>query len=291
MRFSEVSLIVIASSWIRARHDSIAGTMRNPERQFFEQGWCHFEHDARLLEWISTALAPARASLKDPRHARWHRCGDTWFAGVNVLPNRNDGSIGKGTAIQGKAIEFINSRLGLRDFALDAGQVSVCFPGYPQPMPDETAASACYRRERDAAHVDGLLPEGLTRRRHLREVHSFILGIPLVEFDAHAAPFVVWEKSHELMRRVFKKRFAGIPADQWGEQDVTAVYHAARRQVFETCKRVEIHARPGEAFIAHRLVLHGIAPWRDGAVAGEDGRMICYFRPEAFGVEEWLGRP
>jgi len=265
--------------------------MRNLERHFFDQGWCHFKQDARLLEWISTALAPARASLKDPRHARWHRCGDTWFAGVNVLPNRNDGSIGKGMAIQGKAIEFINSRLGLRNFAWDAGQVSVCFPGYPQPMPDETVASACYRHEHDAAHVDGLLPEGPTRRRHLREVHGFILGIPLVEFDAHASPFVVWEKSHELMRAVFSKRFAGIPVDQWAEQDVTEVYHAARKQVFETCKRVEIHARPGQAFLAHRLILHGIAPWGRDAVAGEDGRMICYFRPEAFGVEEWLDRP
>ena len=265
--------------------------MRNLGRHFFEQGWCSFEQDALLLEWVRSALEPARAAVNDPQHARWHRCGDTWFAGVNVLPNQNDGSIDNSGSLQGKAIEFIDTQLGLRNFAWDAGQVSICYPGYPQPMTRETPASARYRRECYAAHVDGLLPEGPTRRRHLREHHGFILGIPLVEFDAHASPFVVWEKSHEVMRAVFRKRFEGIVDGLWGEQDVTAVYHAARKKVFETCNRVEIHTRPGEAFIAHRLVLHGIAPWSDTAVAGDGGRMICYFRPEILTAEEWLNNP
>jgi len=41
----------------------------------------------------------------------------------------------------------------------------------------------------------------------------------------------------------------------------------------------------------HRLALHGIAPWAEGATAGPDGRMIAYFRPEAGGPAGWLGAP
>ena len=144
---------------------------------------------------------------------------------------------------------------------------------------------------RDAAHVDGLLPEGPERRRHLREYHGFILGIPMVEFDAAAAPFVVWQGSQEIVREVFRDAFTGQPPQAWGEVDITEPYHAARERVFRECERVEIHARPGQAFIAHRLVLHGTAPWRDDAVAGLDGRMICYFRPDPFGPAEWLNNP
>ncbi len=81
-------------------------------------------------------------------------------------------------------------------------------------MAGESPAKTRYRRERDAAHVDGLLPEGEERRRHLREHHGFILGLPMVEFDREASPFVVWEGSHEIMRDIFAARFAffGIPS-------------------------------------------------------------------------------
>jgi len=158
-------------------------------------------------------------------------------------------------------------------------------------MPGESAARARYRLERDAAHVDGLLREGPEQRRHLREHHGFILGIPMVDFDPGAAPFVVWEGSHEIMRDAFAARFAGIDPRHWGEQDITEAYHAAREAAFARCRRVEIHARPGEAFLAHRLVLHGMAPWAAGAAAGADGRMICYFRPDPFGPREWLHDP
>ncbi|MCP4769462.1 MAG: hypothetical protein GY875_24800, partial [Gammaproteobacteria bacterium] len=129
------------------------------------------------------------------------------------------------------------------------------------------------------------------RRRHLREHHGFILGIPMVEFDAGASPFVAWEGSHEIMRALFADRFAGIAPAQWGEEDITAVYHAARERAFASCERVEVHARPGQAFLVHRLLLHGMAPWRNGARAGPDGRMICYFRPDPFGSCEWLHHP
>ena len=73
--------------------------------------------------------------------------------------------------------------------------------------------------------------------------------------------------------------------------DVTEIYHAARREAFETCRRVEITARPGEAYVVHRLALHGVAPWRDGTPAGPDGRMIAYLRPELPETGDWLALP
>ncbi|UCH41469.1 MAG: hypothetical protein JSU67_07340 [Gammaproteobacteria bacterium] len=265
--------------------------MRNQTTDFFDRGWCRFAFDPQLMRWVEGALVSARASLRDPQQAKWLRYQGTWFAGVNALPNDASGAVSESGPLRGAAVKFIARELGLEAFAWDAAQVSICYPGYPQPMAGESTGRALYRRERDAAHVDGLLPEGPGRRRHLREYHGFILGIPMVNFDADASPFVVWEGSHEIMRSAFRDRFAGIDPSQWGEQDITDIYHAARQQAFAECRRVEVHARPGQAFLAHRLVLHGMAPWRDAAVAGEDGRMICYFRPDPFGPREWLNNP
>ncbi len=109
--------------------------------------------------------------------------------------------------------------------------------------------------------------------------------------DAGASPFVIYERSHEIMRAAFTERFAGIAPENWGDEDVTDAYQAARRRAFAECRRVEIHARPGEAFLVHRLALHGTAPWRDGATAGPDGRMICFFRPPVLTPESWLSAP
>ena len=69
---------------------------------------------------------------------------------------------------------------------------------------------------------------------------------------------------------------------------MTEIYQATRREIFETCERVEVHCRPGQAYVVHRLALHGVAPWADGAEAGPDGRMIVYFRPEIGGPQDWL---
>lgn len=265
--------------------------MRNLAKDFFDRGWCRIGFDPLLLGWVKAALAPARATLADPRQAKWLRYQGTWFAGVNALPNDGRGAVGASGPLRGAAVDFIAAELGLSEFAWDAAQVSICYPGYPLPMKGESPARASYRREFDAAHVDGLLPEGPDRRRHLREHHGFILGIPMVDFDANASPFVVWEGSQEIMRAAFGRGFAGLAPALWGEQDITEVYHAARRRALAECERVELHARPGEAFVVHRLVLHGMAPWREAAVAGDDGRMICFFRPVPFGPYEWLHHP
>jgi hypothetical protein len=265
--------------------------MSNHAKHFFSRGWCKFDSDVSLLRWSEAALPAVRAARHDPAQAKWLRYQDTWFAGVNALDNNASGEVEGSGPLQGKVIDFIAAELGLEGFAWDRAQVSICYPGYPRPMPGESPERTRYRRDRDAAHVDGLLREGSQLRRHLREYHGFILGIPMVEFDLAASPFVVWEGSHEIIRSCFAERFDGIAPDQWGEEDITEVYHAAREQVFGSCQRVEIHARPGEAFLAHRLALHGMAAWNETAVAGPDGRMICYFRPATFGPHEWLYNP
>ncbi len=265
--------------------------MRNRTQQFFELGWCRFDFDPRLRAWVEAAYDGASASLEDPRHQRWHRYAGTWFAGVNALDNDARGAVGASGALAGEAVDFIDAVLGLRDFEWDAAQVSVCFPGYPRPMPGESDARLRFRRERDAAHVDGLLGEGPERRRHLREHHGFVLGIPMNDFDPAASPFVIYEGSHEVMRAAFAARFEGIESALWGEEDITDAYQDARREAFAGCKRSEIHARPGEAFVVHRLALHGTAPWRDGAEAGPDGRMICFFRPPILEPATWLHAP
>ena len=265
--------------------------MRNLARQFFDRGWCRFSQHPKLRDWVAAALPAARASVADPQHARWLRYQGTWFAGVNALPNDDSGAVAGSGPLCGAAVDFIAAELDLAGFDWDAAQVSVCYPGYPLPMDGESEALLRYRRERDAAHVDGLLREGPERRRFLREFHGFILGIPLVEFDANASPFVIWEGSQELVRAAFRQRFKDLSPERWSDEDVTEAYQAARQRVFETCPRVEIHASPGEAFLAHRLSVHGMAPWQDGAKAGPDGRMIVYFRPDTFGPFEWLNNP
>jgi len=262
--------------------------MCNHAKHFFNRGWCKFAADARLLHWVEGALPAARAARADPAQEKWLRYQATWFAGVNVLDNNAAGEVGRSGPLQGRVTDFIAAELKLEGFDWDSAQVSICYPGYPQTMQGESPARTRYRRDRDAAHVDGLLREGPQQRRHLREYHGFILGIPMVEFDPGASPFVVWEGSHEIMRNRFVERFAGIEPEQWGEQDITEVYHAAREQAFAACRRVEIHATPGEVFLAHRLLLHGMAPWSETAQAGPDGRMICYFRPHTGGPWEWL---
>ena len=258
---------------------------------YLEKGWLRFGYDSELFDWVAGALPAARKAVVAEQNARWLSCGGTWFVGVNALPNDTSGAVDDSGPLRGAAVDFCRDTAGGSTFAWDRAQVSVCYPRYPQPMQGESAAAFRYRRERDAAHVDGLLAEGEGRRRHLREHHAFILGVPMLEFSPDASPFVVWEGSHEIVRAAVAERLAAVPPERWGDEDVTQAYHRIRRTVFETCKRVEIFAQPGEAFVVHRLSLHGIAPWGNTATAASDGRMICYFRPLLANPVEWLDAP
>ncbi len=257
---------------------------------FQDKGWISFPYDPVLAEWVEEALPAARSSVSDPAHAPWLDCEGTWFIGVDALTNDRQGRVGRSLPLAGHAMDFITGQYGV--LPLHKGQVSVIYPGYPRPRRGESEAAARYRRNKDAAHVDGLRPSGTGRRRHVDEPHAWILGIPLNKASADASPMVLWEGSHKIMGAAFRNAMAGHPDEALHQIDVTEIYQTARREVFDTCPRIELPAAPGEAYLLHRHCLHGVAPWAETASCGPDGRMIAYFRPEcAGGVAEWLETP
>ncbi|MBL4929378.1 hypothetical protein [Fuscibacter oryzae] len=241
--------------------------------------WHRFEADPGLAAWARAALPLAIEALHNSEEPR--RCGGTWDVGLDLLPNEPDGSIG--------GVAFPWAALGLTPQPLHRAQLSTVYPGYPQPSDEETEAAYRFRLTRDAAHLDGLLAIGPDRQRMVKEPHGWILGIPLNDCSADAAPLVAWQGSANILRAALLAAFGDSPPEQWGDIDVTAAYTAARRQIFETCPRVELPTRPGEATLMHRLTLHGVAPWAKGATAPAEGRIIAYFRPVMGSVQEWVG--
>jgi hypothetical protein len=270
-----------------------SGVLSDARRALATRGWVRFAADPAVLDWVAAALPAARAAVADPANAGWLRCGGTWFAGVDVLANDAQGRIGQGPPLAGAAVDLARDLPGGGDIAWHRGQVSVVYPGYPRPMSGESAAAFRYRRDRDAAHLDGVLPIGPDRRRMIREPHAFVLGLPLTECDAGASPMVVWEGSPALIRTHLARALDGVAEADRPNTDITEAYHAARRAAFESCPRVVLRAKPGEAYLVHRLALHGVAPWAKGAKAPPEGRMIAYFRPElSLGrVDDWLTQP
>jgi hypothetical protein len=251
-----------------------------------DRGWAVFAPEPALSAWAHAA----RALVLPVIAGAARECEGTWLVGVNALPNDAGGGVG-GVPLSCRARQVADALWGA--LSLHRAQVSVIWPGYPRPRAGEGAAAFRYRLRRDAAHVDGLLPVESERRRKLRERHAYILGLPLTETDEGASPLVVWEGSHHVMRRAFEAALAGTHPQDWGEVDLTGTYHAARRAVFETCPRVAVHARPGAAYLLHRMTLHGVAPWSEGAMAPPEGRMVAYFRPELpdTASAQWLSLP
>lgn len=259
-----------------------------------ERGWVALPPSPEIAAWVAAARPLAERILTDPEHLRaWLRCGGTWFAGVNVMPNGPDGAVPEARVppLDGTAIRLAEALVAPWPMAWDRAQISVCYPGYPQPWDGESEAAFRFRLKRDAAHVDGLLPETGADGRRIRrpaERHAVILGIPLGEAHPEAAPMVVWEGSHRLIRDALAERLAGgAPAD-WARADVTEAYTAARARAFESCRRVPVTVPPGGAYLVHRLAVHGVAPW-----TAPDGppRAIAYFRPEPpheLGPRWWL---
>lgn len=257
----------------------------------FDKGWVKFPSDPKLLPWVEAAREAAIERVDDPEERRvWLQCEGTWFVGVDTLPSDPTGAVGQAGALTGAAYDAAFEIYGT--LPLHPGQVSVMYPGYPRPREGETEAAFRYRHKRDAAHVDGLLGVGNPKKRMLKEQHAYILGLPLTSCNEMASPLVVWEGSHKKMRAAFEKALGNRDAGDWENVDLTAIYQATRQEVFETCKRVKVTAEPGEAYLVHRLALHGVAPWEDGAEAPEEGRMIAYFRPELPpGTRGWLELP
>ena len=274
---------------MRSATGSVATVLRMDDSadRFRHGGWLRFPADDAVLRWVEHVLPVAIRATEDPANAHGLRCGGTWFVGVDALPNEADGRVGDGPACEGAAMAFLRQTLRSA-LPLHPAQLSVCHPGYPLPMRGESEAAFAFRRDRDAAHVDGLLAEGEPRGRFLREPHAWILGVALVTGEDGASPTVLWEGSHTIMHAAFARAFDGVPAARWGKVDLTAIYAAARREVFERCTRVVLELQPGETCVFHRHLLHGMAPWMPDAVAPLCGRMIAWFRPQFATLSEWM---
>lgn len=242
-------------------------------------GWMLLDSPA-LGDWARAAAMAARAVVGTAAPGEW-RHGGTWFAGVDALPNGADGGVPGGPPLPW-------ADLPLDPVALHPAQLSVVRPGYPRADDCESEAALAYRRRRDAAHLDGLLPVGPDRRRMLREPHAWVLGIGLWGGAPGAAPTVAWTGSHGVMRAALAPGLLAVPPEARADTDVTDAYTRARRSVFETCDRVELPLAPGQAVILHRHLLHGIAPWSAGAGAPH-GRAVAWFRPMLADVTAWLG--
>ena len=230
---------------------------------FAASGVAVFDHDPRVLAWAQAALA----SGFDP--GPW-RHGGTWAVGLDALANGADGSVG-GVPLSGPWGELIDP-----PEAWHRAQLSTTRAGYPGRDADESDAAHRFRRDRDAAHVDGLLPVGPARRRFLREPHAFILGIPLT--PAAVSPLVVWPGSHRIIGAALARAVADRPDLSPGDVDLTDAYAAARRACLAACPREPVLLMPGQAVLLHRHLLHGVAPW-DDAIA-QDRRIVAYFRPQ-----------
>lgn len=238
-----------------------------------------FGPDPRTLAWARAAHAEALSLTSDPEmQAANLRHGSTWFVGVDALRNAADGNIA-GVPLDGVWRHHVSA-----PETWHRAQLSVVYPGYPGRDPDESDTAHRFRRDRFAAHVDGLLPIGPERMRFLREPHGFILGLPLTRSDA--APLMVWPGSHLRIGAAFRQ---AIGARDPFDVDLTETYHAIRSAVFDEIAPQPVHAQPGQGILLHRHLLHGVAPWREVAKTPPEGRMIAYFRPQITAAG-WLSK-
>lgn len=255
---------------------------------FSEDGFQIYPFDPEILRWADAALPLAKKALKNPDQiTEWLKCQGTWFVGVDALdtgPEAQAGDVPLAGQVSRDLADYLPTQ-----HPMHKGQLSAIYPGYPKPRDGEGETAFNYRQKRDAAHVDGLHAVGQDRRRKMIEFHAFLLGLPLNETSADASPLVVWKGSHKIVGDWLRRELAGVAPSQWSDIDLTDTYQIMRREVFETCERVQLPAKPGQAVLVHRHMLHGIAPWAEGAEAPAEGRMIAYFRPEVAGDRvAWL---
>jgi hypothetical protein len=132
--------------------------------------------------------------------------------------------------------------------------------GTPQPMVEETPNAFKYRKNRFNAYVDGVLPVGKAKRQYVREYHTFILGIPLVDYNEFAAPVVVWKGSYNIMQDYLSKQLIQLKDGLLKNEDITDVYHEARQEIFAKCKPKNVTALVGGFYLIHRHALHSVMP-------------------------------
>ncbi|HSF65153.1 MAG TPA: hypothetical protein VLA78_12235 [Paracoccaceae bacterium] len=239
-------------------------------------GWLRIGPDPAIAAWAAAAHPVAVAALQNaPR-----RAGGTWSVGVDALLNGPDGAVG--------GVAFPWGALPLAPVPLHRAQLSTLWPGYPQSDGDDAAHR--WRLNRDGAHLDGLIA-GPDKRRRIEEPHAWILGLPITACGAGAAPLVIREGSHEVIRQGLLEALEGTDPAHWPQADLTDAYAAARRRVLAECPRVELPARPGQATLIHRLAIHGVASWTPGAHTPPEGRIIAYLRPLLPSVQDWLRLP
>ena len=124
-----------------------------------QPGYQVFDGDPAVLKWAKAAHKLAVKVTSDPEMRRANlRHGDTWFVGVDALPNDAAGAV-DGVPLTGPWKRHIN-----RPERWHPAQISVVYPGYPKQDKDESDANHRFRVLRAAAHVDGLLPIGPARR-------------------------------------------------------------------------------------------------------------------------------
>ena len=229
-------------------------------------GYSVFSPTKAGRRWAEAArLAAVRVSAVPAVRASNLRHGQTWFVGVDALPNAPDGSV-DGVPLEGAWQAYVPA------MALHRAQLSIVYPGYPGRDAQEAEAAHRFRQKRHAAHVDGLLPVGTARRRFAQEYHAYILGLPLNA--SVQAPTMVWPGSHRIMQAAL---VAAIGARDVASVDITDTYHAARKQVLEQIEPVSLIVPPGGGFLLHRFALHGTASWEGGVGSA---RMTAFFRPE-----------
>ena len=136
--------------------------------------------------------------------------------------------------------------------------------------------------------MDGILPIGYSKRRYAKEYHAFILGIPLVNFNEFAAPVVVWEGSHRIIRTFLSRVLTKNTVKLWDNLDITEIYQEARKEVLSKCKKRIINVPLGGSYILHRLAVHGIMPWEKKGKSENNSRMVAYFRPVLKDPKFWL---
>jgi len=250
---------------------------------FEADGFTLIGPDPGIEAWARAAHGAALSEI--PNDPDPLRAGGTWRVGVDLLPNNASGRVAGGPGIPA-AIGIVLDMLELTPAAWHRAQVSVVSCGYPLQDGGESEAAFRFRRDRDAAHIDGLLPVGPAKQRMLREPHGFILGLALNRCDQGASPLVVWPGSHHILGPAMRAALAGQARIE--DVDVTEPYKAARREVLARCERHALALAPGQAVLMHRHLLHGIAPWAKGAVAPPEGRMAAYFRPRLERAEDWI---
>jgi len=253
------------------------------------QGWGQLPVSTELEAWQNYTLPFALQRMQAPDLQQWWRYQNTWFVGVNALPNDTNGALDTGPSLPTDLLKQLTDYVACTELALDQAQISACMPGYPKACADEPAASFAFRTQYYAAHLDGLRPLGPERRRHLTEQHSLILGIPLSNHLPEAGPVMVWPGSHKLIQAWLQAEFANVPEPQWLEKDLTHGYQSVRRHILETIQPEPIYTPPGGAYIIHRHAIHGQGLWPENiANVGNNGRIIAYFRPHLHKPTDWL---